>query len=85
MSVWEQFVSIHAVTSGMFDDMPVAAKIKEAQATLLTQLWKNTKDAMREPNKDDKPTDEQLKMIDEATKETAKGFGVSNPCRALAR
>ena len=74
MSVWEQFVSIHAVTSGAFDDVPVA-KIKEAQAALLTQLWKNNKNAMRELNKGDKPTDEQLKVIDEATQVAAKGFG----------
>lgn len=74
MSVWEQFVSIHAVTSGAFDDVPVA-KIKEAQATLLTQLWKNSKDAMRELNKGAKPTDEQLQVIDEATQTAAKGFG----------
>ena len=73
MSVWEQFVSIHAVTSGAFDDVPVA-KIKEAQATLLTQLWKNSKDAMRELNKGAKPTDEQLRVIDEATQVAAKGF-----------
>ena len=73
MSVWEQFVSIHAVTSGAFDNVPVA-KIKEAQDTLLTQLWKNNKDAMRELNKGDKPTDEQLKLIDEATQMAAKGF-----------
>lgn len=73
MSVWEQFVSIHAVTSGAFDSVPVA-KIKEAQDTLLTQLWKNNKDAMRELNKGDKPTDEQLKLIDEATQAAAKGF-----------
>lgn len=73
MSVWEQFVSIHAVTSGAFDNVPVA-KIKEAQAALLTQLWKNNKDAMRELNKGDKPTDEQLKLIDEATQAVAKGF-----------
>ena len=73
MSVWEQFVSIHAVTSGAFDDVPVA-KIKEAQAALLTQLWKNNKDAMRELNKGDKPTDEQLKLIDDATQAAAKGF-----------
>lgn len=73
MSVWEQFVSIHAVTSGAFDNVPVA-KIKEAQAALLTQLWKNSKDAMRELNKGDKPTDEQLKLIDEATQMAAKGF-----------
>jgi len=74
MGVWEQFVSIHAVTSGAFDDVPVA-KIKEAQAALLTQLWKNNKDAMRELNKGAKPTDEQLYIIDEATQAAAKGFG----------
>ena len=73
MSVWEQFVSIHAVTSGAFDDVPVA-KIKEAQAALLTQLWKNNKDAMRELNKGAKPTEEQLQVIDEATQVAAKGF-----------
>ena len=73
MSVWEQFVSIHAVTSGAFDNVPVA-KIKEAQDTLLTQLWKNNKDAMRELNKGDKPTDDQLKLIDGATQMAAKGF-----------
>ena len=73
MSVWEQFVSIHAVTGGMFDEVPVT-KIKDAQSSLLTYLWKNSKDAMRELNKGDKPSDEQLKLIDEATKEIAKGF-----------
>ena len=73
MSVWEQFVSIHAVTSGAFDSVPVA-KIKEAQAALLTQLWKNNKDAMRELNKGDKPADEQLKLIDDVTQAAAKGF-----------
>ena len=74
MSVWEQFVSIHAVTSGAFDNVPVA-KIKEAQAALLTHLWKNAKDAMRELNKGAKPTDKQLHVIDEATQTAAKGFG----------
>ena len=73
MSVWEQFVSIHAVTSGAFDNVPVA-KIKEAQAGLLTQLWKNSKDTMRELNKGAKPTDEQLQIIDETTQAVAKGF-----------
>ena len=73
MSVWEQFVSIHAVTSGAFDNVPVA-KIKEAQAGLLTQLWNNAKDIMRELNKGAKPTDEQLQVIDEATQVAAKGF-----------
>ena len=73
MSVWEQFVSIHAVTSGAFDNVPVV-KIKEAQAGLLTQLWNNAKDTMRELNKGAKPTDEQLQVIDEATQVAVKGF-----------
>ena len=73
MSVWEQFVSIHAVTSGAFDNVPVV-KIKEAQSGLLTQLWNNAKDTMRELNKGAKPTDEQLQVIDEATQVAAKGF-----------
>ena len=73
MSVWEQFVSIHAVTSGAFDNVPVV-KIKEVQAGLLTQLWSNAKDTMRELNKGAKPTDEQLQVIDEATQVAAKGF-----------
>lgn len=73
MSVWEQFVSIHAVTSGAFDEVSVA-KIKEAQASLLSRLWKDHKEAMRELNKGDKPTDAHLKVIDETTKKVAKGF-----------
>ena len=73
MSVWEQFVSIHAVTSGAFDEVPVA-KIKEAQSAVLTKLWTEHKDVMRTLNKGDKPTDEQLKVIDETTAKAAKGF-----------
>ena len=73
MSIWEQYVSIYAVTSGAFDEVPVE-KIKDAQAASLTRLWKDHKDAMRELNKGDKPTDEHLKVIDEVTKKVAKGF-----------
>lgn len=73
MSIWEQFVSIHAVTSGAFDDVPVES-IKDAQAAVLTRLWKDHKDAMRELNKGDKPTEEHLKVIDDVTKKVAKGF-----------
>ena len=57
MSVWEQYVSIYAVTNGAFDEVPVA-KIKDAQSAALTKLWSEHKDAMRELNKGDKPTDE---------------------------
>ncbi len=73
MGIWEQYVSIHAVTSGAFDNVSVES-IKEAQSSLLTRLWKDHKDAMRQLNKGDKPTDEQTKVINEVTKKVAKGF-----------
>lgn len=73
MSVWEQFVSIHAVTSGFFDKVSVE-KIKDAQVAVLAKLWSDHKPAMRELNKGDKPSDETLKAIDDVTKKVAKGF-----------
>ena len=73
MSVWEQYVSIYAVTNGAFDEVPVA-KIKDAQSAALTKLWSEHKDAMRELNKGDKPTDEHLKIIDKTLASVAKGF-----------
>ena len=73
MSVWEQYVSIYAVTNGAFDNVPVA-KIKDAQSAALTKLWSEHKDVMRELNKGDKPTDEHLKVIDKTLASVAKGF-----------
>ena len=73
MSVWEQYVSIYAVTNGAFDDVPVV-KIKDAQSALLTKLWSEHKDTMRRLNKGDKPTDEILKVIDKTLSSVAKGF-----------
>ena len=73
MSVWEQYVSIYAVTNGAFDNVPVA-KIKDAQSAALTKLWSEHKDAMRELNKGDKPTDAHLKLIDKTLASVAKGF-----------
>lgn len=73
MSIWEQFVSIHAVTSGAFDEVPVES-IKDAQKSLLGRLWTDSKTEMRELNKGDKPSDEVLKTIDDTTKKVAKGY-----------
>lgn len=73
MSVWEQYVSIYAVTSGAFDNVPVA-KIKDAQRSLIAKLWAESKDAMRQLNKGDKPSEEQTKIIDETVKKVTKGF-----------
>ena len=73
MSIWEQFTSIYAVTNGAFDTVPVA-KIKDAQSALLTKLWSEHKESMRELNKGNKPTDEQLKTIDTVVSSVARGF-----------
>lgn len=73
MSIWEQFVSIHAVTSGAFDAVPTA-RIKDAQASLLTSLWTDHKADMRTLNKGDKPTDGILEVIDSVTQKVTKGF-----------
>jgi len=73
MGVWEQVASIVAVTDGAFDDVTVA-KIKAAQAALLTDLWNDHKDDMRELTKGGKPTDEQLAAIKKVAKKVAKGF-----------
>jgi len=73
MSVWEQVASIYTVSNGLFDDVPVA-KIKDAQAALLTRLWTDHKEDMRTLNKGDKPTDELLEVIKKTGKTVAKGF-----------
>ena len=73
MSIWEQFVSIHAVTSGLFDVVD-PERIKEAQASLVAKLWSDKKTEMRELNTGDKPSDELIETIDAMTKSVAKGF-----------
>jgi F-type H+-transporting ATPase subunit alpha len=73
MGIWEQTASIYAVNEGAFDDVSVA-NIKEAQATLLTRLWTEHKEAMRTLNKGDKPSDETLGQIKKAAADVAKGF-----------
>lgn len=73
MSIWEQVASIYTVSSGYFDKVAVA-RIKDAQAALLTKLWSEHKEAMRTLNKGDKPTDGTLKLIEKTAVAAAKGF-----------
>lgn len=73
MSIWEQVASVTAVESGEFDVVS-PAKIKDAQASFLTELWKNHKEVMRELNKGGKPTDKQLDTIKKTANKVAKGF-----------
>jgi F-type H+-transporting ATPase subunit alpha len=76
MSIWEQVASIYAVSEGLFDRVP-AAKIKDAQAALLTKLWTDHKAEMRELNKGVEKVEKDspaAKLIDKAAKSAAKGF-----------
>lgn len=73
LGVWEQTVSVYAVSSGFFAGVPVA-RIKDAQEAFITRLWTDHKDAMKAIAKGDKPTDEQLKLVEDVAKKVAKGF-----------
>lgn len=73
MSVWEQTASILAVTSGAFDVVP-AAKIKDAQAAMLTRLQADHKKQMDELDQGGKPSDDMKKVIEKTAVSVAKGF-----------
>ena len=76
MSIWEQVASIAAVSEGYFDDVP-AAKIKEAQDTLLTNLWSNHKAEMKQLSKGDKKFGEDkaiYEIVKNAAMSVAKGY-----------
>lgn len=73
MSVWQQVVSITAVTAGHFDTVP-AAHIKDAQQALLTKLWADHQKDMRELDKGAKPDDKMYGLIEKVAKSAAKGF-----------
>lgn len=73
LSIWQQVVSISAVSSGAFDTVP-AAKIKEAQQALLTRIWKDHTKQMETLETGAKPTEEILETIKKTATATAKGF-----------
>jgi len=73
MGVWEQVASVAAVSQGLFDKVLVK-KIKAAQAALLTDLWSDHKELMRDLNQGGKPTEKQLDVIQKTAKKVAKGF-----------
>lgn len=72
-AIWEQVASISAVNSGYFDTVP-AAKIKDAQSSLLTKLWSENKKDMQTLDKGGKPDDAMNKLIEKAALSAAKGF-----------
>lgn len=77
MSVWEQVVSVYAVSEGLFDTVRTA-KIKDAQTNFLTRLWTDHKEEMRELNKGEKKFTEYektVKLVRTTAEKVAKGFG----------
>lgn len=73
MSVWEMTATMLAANEGAFDEVQVE-KMKDAQSALLTELWHEHKDAMRELDKGAKPDEKTIKLVVAAAKKTAKGF-----------
>lgn len=73
MSVWEQYVSIYAITSGAFDNIPVDS-IKEAQDSLLLKLSKDNSKEMEKLNTGANPSDEVKAIIDETVQAIAKTY-----------
>lgn len=73
MAIWQQVVSILAVTEGYFDKVPVA-KIKDAQAATLARAWKDYKKDMEILESGAKPTDDIRAAVEKLVTSTAKGF-----------
>ncbi len=72
-SIWEQVSSIYSVNNGFFDNV-ATARIKDAQAALLTRLWVDHKDEMRVLNQGDKPQEKTLHLIEKVAQTVSKGF-----------
>ncbi len=76
MGIWEQVVSVFVVNEGLFDAVQTA-RIKDAQAALLTRLWTDHKDEMKQINAGDKKFGEDeviVKLVKKVAESVAKGF-----------
>lgn len=73
MSIWQQVVSIVCVTSGHFDTVEVA-KIKDAQAAVLTRIWADHKKEMETLEAGAKPTEDIFAAIEKTAATVIKGF-----------
>jgi F-type H+/Na+-transporting ATPase subunit alpha len=76
LSIAEQVVSLMAATHGAFDVVPTA-KIKDAQAELISALEADSKDVMKALNKGDKPTEEIEKTVLDTAKKVAKSYAAA--------
>lgn len=74
LSIWEQVVSVVAVTNGAFDDVPVA-KIHDATDALLARFKTEQKDLIKTLSKGaDKIEGDTLKIIEDYARKVSKEF-----------
>ncbi|HRN90550.1 MAG TPA: F0F1 ATP synthase subunit alpha, partial [Candidatus Saccharibacteria bacterium] len=73
MSIWQQYVSIFAITEGLFDKVTIK-KIQDAKTALITRLDADHKKQMGELDKGDKPSEEIQKIVTKVATAVAKGF-----------
>ncbi len=83
LSIAEQVVSVMAATEGAFDAVPVA-KVKDAQAELLSIIASDHTDVVKALNKGDKPTDEIKAVVLKAAKKVADGFAAASKSKVKA-
>jgi F-type H+-transporting ATPase subunit alpha len=81
LSIAEQVVSVLAANEGAFDVVPVA-KIKDAQAELISAVDKDHKKLVDELNKGDKPSDEAKEQILKLAKKVADGYATTSKEKA---
>jgi F-type H+-transporting ATPase subunit alpha len=76
LSIAEQVVSVMAATEGAFDTVPIA-KIKDAQAELISIVDRDHKKLVDALNTGDKPSDEAKERILKIAKKVANGFAAT--------
>lgn len=77
LSVWQQYVSIYAVTSGSFDNVPVD-NIKDAGSALLQDVSNNHKKIIEKIESGEKPSSEMNESIEKIAQKLAKIFEDKN-------
>ena len=73
LAIWQQVVSVVAVTSGALDEVPVN-KVHEVVEALLARFKTEQKDAVKSLNNGDKPDEKLLSAIKNLAEKSAKEF-----------
>jgi F-type H+-transporting ATPase subunit alpha len=81
LSVAEQVISLMATTKGAFDTVPTA-KIKDAQAELISYMEDKHGAVMKTLNKGDKPTEDIEKTVLGAAEKVAKSYAAVGAAKA---